>query len=284
MRYLCLDSSAGTVVSLVDLAHPETPAISASNVDARRHAEHLIPLVQQVYRQGGWENLAAADLAGVVVGTGPAPFTGLRAGLVTARMQAAVLGIPVYGVCSLDILARQAFDVFRAGAEAEGAPDGAAEAADGAAEAVDEANTVPDGANTAVERVVWVVTDARRREIHAACYRECGVDDVERLAGPQVLAPAEIWELAPDLPRPAEPGSAPTSAVVLGNGCDRYPGAPAPTPGFSAEVTPEVGARIVADRLRRQAAGDTVELGTEPLYLRRPDIHPGGPPKRVVTS
>jgi tRNA threonylcarbamoyladenosine biosynthesis protein TsaB len=44
-------------------------------------------------------------LTGVVVGVGPGPFTGLRVGLVTARALGDSLGIPVYGVCTLDTVA-----------------------------------------------------------------------------------------------------------------------------------------------------------------------------------
>ena len=41
-------------------------------------------------------------MGAVVVGTGPGPFTGLRVGLVTAAAFADALGVPAYGVCSLD--------------------------------------------------------------------------------------------------------------------------------------------------------------------------------------
>ena len=41
----------------------------------------------------------------MVAGLGPGPFTGLRVGLVTAAAIADALGIPAYGVCSLDGLA-----------------------------------------------------------------------------------------------------------------------------------------------------------------------------------
>ena len=48
------------------------------------------------------------DLEAIAVGTGPGPYTGLRAGLVTARVLASALEIPVQGVCTLDVMARAA--------------------------------------------------------------------------------------------------------------------------------------------------------------------------------
>ena len=45
-----------------------------------------------------------ADLDAVVVGCGPGPFTGLRAGMATAAAYGHALGIPVRGVCSLDAI------------------------------------------------------------------------------------------------------------------------------------------------------------------------------------
>jgi tRNA threonylcarbamoyladenosine biosynthesis protein TsaB len=49
--------------------------------------------------------VSRADLSAVAVGVGPGPYTGLRVGVVTARVLGAVLGIGVHGVCSLDVIA-----------------------------------------------------------------------------------------------------------------------------------------------------------------------------------
>ena len=47
-------------------------------------------------------NVAMSDLDAVVVGCGPGPFTGLRVGMATAAAFGHALGVPVFGVCSLD--------------------------------------------------------------------------------------------------------------------------------------------------------------------------------------
>ena len=74
-------------------------------VDARRHGELLAPAIEAALTGAGG---TPADLTAVAVGVGPGPYTGLRAGLVTARVFGSTLGIPVHGVCTLDVIAAQA--------------------------------------------------------------------------------------------------------------------------------------------------------------------------------
>jgi tRNA threonylcarbamoyladenosine biosynthesis protein TsaB len=50
----------------------------------------------------GGAGVGGAGVDSIVVGTGPAPFTGLRVGLVTAKTLSLAWRIPVWGVCSLD--------------------------------------------------------------------------------------------------------------------------------------------------------------------------------------
>ena len=72
-----------------------------------RHGELLAPGIDAVLRQ---VDAVPQDITALAVGVGPGPFTGLRVGLVTARTLALALEIPVYGVCTLDVLAAEAVD------------------------------------------------------------------------------------------------------------------------------------------------------------------------------
>ena len=56
--------------------------------------------------------LGSEDVEGIVVGTGPGSYTGLRMGLVTARTLSFSLGVPVAGVSTLDALAAGAPDAY----------------------------------------------------------------------------------------------------------------------------------------------------------------------------
>ncbi len=87
-------------------AHDERRVLACeSAVDARRHGELLAPTIQAVLTAAG---ATVADLTSVAVGTGPGPYTGLRAGLVTAQVLGETLGIDVDGICTLDVIAAQA--------------------------------------------------------------------------------------------------------------------------------------------------------------------------------
>ena len=64
-------------------------------------AVRILHDIDEVLAGAGLEPVA---LDGIVVGTGPGSYTGLRMGLVTARTLAFSLGIPVAGVSTLDAL------------------------------------------------------------------------------------------------------------------------------------------------------------------------------------
>lgn len=81
---------------------------AGSGVRARRdelvhngHGEVLAGLINDVLREAG---IASTDLMTIGVGVGPGPFTGLRVGIVTAAAMSDALGIPTFGMCSLDAI------------------------------------------------------------------------------------------------------------------------------------------------------------------------------------
>jgi tRNA threonylcarbamoyl adenosine modification protein YeaZ len=97
---LALDTATPAVT--VALHDGRSVLAESSQIDARRHGELLLPAVDRVLAAGGAQLDA---VTGIVVGVGPGPYTGLRVGLVTAETFASVLGVPVYGLCTLDGLA-----------------------------------------------------------------------------------------------------------------------------------------------------------------------------------
>jgi tRNA threonylcarbamoyladenosine biosynthesis protein TsaB len=125
---LAIDTSTTAITTAL---HDGSAVVAeVTTLDARAHAEHLAPGIQQALEQAGAE---PGDLTDVVVGIGPGPFTGLRVGIVTGRTLAFALDLPVRGLTSLDALAHEAWLGGRRGD-------------------------------------LLVATDARRKEVYAATY------------------------------------------------------------------------------------------------------------------
>ena len=66
-----------------------------------RHGEELLARIDELLRD---EAVAADQLGGLVVGTGPGAFTGLRVGLATVKGLAHALALPVVGVSTGEAL------------------------------------------------------------------------------------------------------------------------------------------------------------------------------------
>jgi tRNA threonylcarbamoyl adenosine modification protein YeaZ len=144
---LALDTATPLVA--VALHDGERVVVDLSSEQPMKHGEQLAPLVQRALAEAGVDRFS---LTAIAAGVGPGPFTGLRVGLVTARTLALALEIPVYGVCTLDVLAVEAADTG------------------------------------AVQRDFVVATDARRKEVYLASYDVDGA----RIAGPTVARPADV--------------------------------------------------------------------------------------------
>ena len=66
-----------------------------------RHGETLLPSIARFF---GEQNLRRSRLTGIVVGTGPGAFTGLRVGIATAKGLAHGLGLPIAGVSTAEAI------------------------------------------------------------------------------------------------------------------------------------------------------------------------------------
>jgi len=131
---LAIDTATASVTAgVVALADDAPPRVLGQRVtvDGMAHGELLTPHVTDALADAG---LRPADLDAIACGVGPGPFTGLRAGMVTAAALGHGLSIPVYPVCTLDAIAVEA---------GGGSP-------------------------------LLVVTDARRREVYWAAYDGAG--------------------------------------------------------------------------------------------------------------
>ncbi len=238
---LGIDTSGAVSVAAArgTLGGPEPLEVLAVAGDdrARHHDEVLLGLVDEVLAAAG---ATRSEVTGVVAGRGPGPFTGLRVGLVVARTIAAVLDVPLVGVCSLDALAHEAL----AEADAASGPDDAAAGPDDPA--------VGPGAGAPL--TVAVALDARRREVYHARYRRTEGGDLVREHGPAVGAPADV---AAELT---------ACDLLVGSGAALYPEL---LPATSSLAHADAGHLLeVASQLVARGEGLT---DTAPLYLREPD-------------
>ena len=215
MTVLVIDTATDVVVTGVGTVdgHGVRVLADRATADRRRHAEVLTTLMSEALDEAG---VRRDGLDAVVVGCGPGPFTGLRVGMATGAGFGDALGLPVYGVCSLDAIAAGAAQHFPAGSS------------------------------------MAVVTDARRREVYWARYR-----DGARLSGPDVSAPAIVAESLAAQPVDVAAGS-PSHLELCGWRGEA-----------SLVTTPTVRGLLLA-------SSDDVVAGATPgplvpLYLRRPD-------------
>jgi tRNA threonylcarbamoyladenosine biosynthesis protein TsaB len=99
---LILGIETSTAASTISFWSERGRVAGSTVARERGHVEFLIPAITQTAGLGG---VSLDEVTGVAVGLGPGLFTSLRVGVATAKTLAQVLGVPVAGIPSLDLLA-----------------------------------------------------------------------------------------------------------------------------------------------------------------------------------
>jgi tRNA threonylcarbamoyl adenosine modification protein YeaZ len=103
---LAIDTATTQVVVATGTPDGATDGITTWTA-GYRHGETLLATIGRFL---GEQNIRRSRLVGVIVGTGPGAFTGLRVGIATAKGIAHGLGLPIVGVSTAEAL----LDVARA--------------------------------------------------------------------------------------------------------------------------------------------------------------------------
>jgi tRNA threonylcarbamoyladenosine biosynthesis protein TsaB len=149
-------ASAMSSVALVDAG----VLVASEQVEgARQHVEVLAPMLARVLA-----GIEPDSITAVACDVGPGPYSGLRVAVASAIACGLAWGVPVYGVCSLDVIAAATL------------ADGSSSLRSGRESGAEtRADLKTDGG-------FGVALDARRKEVYWAWYSATG----ERVAGPRV--------------------------------------------------------------------------------------------------
>ncbi|KAA8821261.1 tRNA (adenosine(37)-N6)-threonylcarbamoyltransferase complex dimerization subunit type 1 TsaB [Bifidobacterium vespertilionis] len=263
---LVIDTSYGSTVGIVG----HEPIVEA---DSRTHVEKLQVNIARATKAAGLE---PGDIDRIIVGLGPAPFTGLRAGIVTAKALAFATGAELIGQNVLEPQAQ--WNPIRRGGDGHAANPGATRV------------------------LTLAVNDARRRQLY---FELC---DQQPQAAPAAGngTPARPVQSEPliamDIDYPANIASRVNDAVktyaaahpecavtvdVIGHGAAKYASELAGIEHLGDVVDASVldqgeqGLGIFAlDAILAHDARPDAPV--EPLYLRRPDAEVPNPLKHVL--
>ncbi|WEV68516.1 tRNA (adenosine(37)-N6)-threonylcarbamoyltransferase complex dimerization subunit type 1 TsaB [Bifidobacterium sp. ESL0775] len=296
---LVIDTSFGSTVGV--LGHE--PIVET---DSRTHVERLQVNVGKAVEQAGLE---PKDLDRIVVGVGPAPFTGLRAGVVAAKAMAYATDAQLIGV---DVLEPQAW-MMRLKRHGDTRLAGCGFLR----------QVVPDAKDDNVRHLTLAVNDARRRQLYFALYADepmdvkAGVsrtqssDDEHReskistVVGMDIDYPQHIVERISQAIEGFSTSERRYLIDVVGHGTAKYAEAwQAFGEALGCVIDASVldagaaGLDIFADcalssngldahsAASDKTNGDEDRIGSikpvEPLYLRRPDVSVPNPLKHVL--
>lgn len=262
---LIIDTSFGSTVGIVG----HEPIVET---DSRTHVERLQVNIAKVVEDAG---LKSSDIKCVVVGVGPAPFTGLRAGLVAAKAIAFANNVEILGC---DSLLPQSL-MMRSGAFEEARKNGVI--------CKDLLLNIPnsvDSCDSNIRHYVLSLNDARRRQVYMSLYDNEG----NALINMDIDYPQNV------VARVNEYLASKTNenycVDVLGHGAKKYveDWRNIANIGVIAEVS-ALDLGVQGLQIFEQCAENCVDKdervkAVEPLYLRRPDVSVPNPLKHVLGS
>lgn len=262
---LIIDTSFGSTVGIVG----HEPIVET---DSRTHVERLQVNIAKVVEDAG---LKPSDIKRVVVGVGPAPFTGLRAGLVAAKAIAFANNAEILGC---DSLLPQSL-MMRSGAFEEARKNGVI--------CKDLLLNIPDSVDSCDSNIchyVLSLNDARRRQVYMSLYDNEGNALIDMdIDYPQNVV-ARVNEYL------ASKTNENYCVDVLGHGAKKYveDWRNIANIGVIAEVC-ALDLGVQGLQIFEQCAENCVDKdervkAVEPLYLRRPDVSVPNPLKHVLGS
>ncbi|EIK85418.1 tRNA (adenosine(37)-N6)-threonylcarbamoyltransferase complex dimerization subunit type 1 TsaB [Gardnerella greenwoodii] len=273
---LIIDTSFGSTVGIVG----HEPIVET---DSRTHVERLQVNIAKVVENAG---LKPSDIDRVVVGVGPAPFTGLRAGLVAAKAIAFANNAEILGC---DSLLPQSL-MMRSGAFEEARKNGVI--------CKDLLLNIPNDADSCescestVHHYVLSLNDARRRQVYMCLY-DC---EGNALINMDIDYPQNVVSRVNEYL--ASETSENHCVDVLGHGAKKYveDWRNIAHVGVIAEVCAlDLGVKglQIFEQCALECAENCAEncsnkdehvKAVEPLYLRRPDVSVPNPLKHVLGS
>lgn len=273
---LIIDTSFGSTVGIVG----HEPIVET---DSRTHVERLQVNIAKVVENAG---LKTSDIDRVVVGVGPAPFTGLRAGLVAAKAIAFANNAEILGC---DSLLPQSL-MMRSGAFEEARKNGVI--------CKDLLLNIPNDADSCescestVHHYVLSLNDARRRQVYMCLY-DC---EGNALINMDIDYPQNVVSRVNEYL--ASETSENHCVDVLGHGAKKYveDWRNIAHVGVIAEVCAlDLGVKglQIFEQCALECAENCAEncsnkdervKAVEPLYLRRPDVSVPNPLKHVLGS
>lgn len=297
---LVIDTSYGSTVGVVG----HEPIIET---DSRTHVERLQVNIGRAVDEAG---LKPNDIDRIVVGIGPAPFTGLRAGIVAAKALAFATGAQLLGQ---DILAVQ--DRMMRLSRVD---DDSLRNCPFLREMTSSESSTPV---TSERHLTLAVNDARRRQLYFALYDDNASDDAASTESVPLISmdidyPAHIAERVTEAVESLGQEDKGASYVVdvVGHGAEKYAeqwGALGANLGLVVDASAldegSAGLKMFMDCALEPAtsegrdglnvskssdekltdeefAAKAIEANgpVEPLYLRRPDVSVPNPLKHVL--